>query len=159
MFDLRARWIAPAALAVALASAGLNLVLLGRLREPERVAGPALSRVLDRLAQADVRLKYQIRIAAGTPVHFDIPIDEQYRVKINTRLPIDTKVRLPIRSPLGNYTVNVPVKADVPIRTEIPLQLRDTFRLRTATQAELVVPLEVRIRDLPLDALRKSFEP
>lgn len=158
--DRRAGWIAPAALAVALVSLGANAWLLLRLRHPERLAAPAVERALERLSAEDVRIRYQVRIPAGTPVHFDIPVDQQYRIKLNTHLPIDTRVRVPFRSPLGGtYQIALPIRADVPIRTEVPVHLRDTFRLRTQTRTELVVPLEVRVRDLPLDALRRSLNP
>ena len=59
----------------------------------------------------------------------------------------------------GNRNVRVPVKANIPIRTNLPIHLRDTFRLRTRTEAEIVVPLEIPIRDLPLDALQASLKP
>lgn len=158
--DRRAGWIAPAALGVALVSLLLNGWLLWRLRSPERLAAPAVERVLDRLVEEDARIKYEVRIPAGTPLHFDIPFDQQYRVKVNTTLPIDTRVRVPFRSPLGGtYQVAVPIRTDIPIRTELPVHLRDTFRLRTSTKAEITVPLEIRVRDLPLDALRRSLDP
>lgn len=157
--ERRALWTAAAALSVAIVSLALNVFLLGRLRNPERLAGPALDRMLASLAREDAKMTYQIRIPAGTPVRFDVPVDERYRVKVNTTLPIDTNVNLPIRTRVGSWNVAVPVKANVPIRTEIPIAIRDTFRLRTATQAELVIPLEIRVRDLPLDALRRAVNP
>jgi hypothetical protein len=156
---LRAPWIAPAALVVALLSLALNGALLWRLRSPERIAAPAVARVLDRLGKSEGKIRYTVKIPAGTPLHFDIPIDQTYNVKLNTTLPINTSVRVPLRSPLGNHTVNLPVRANVPIRTDMPFRLRDTFRVRTQTQTEYVIPLEIRLRDLPLDELRGSLEP
>ena len=154
-----ARWMAPAALLVALCSLALNAVLLQRLREPERLAAPALDRVLERLEAADVTIRYDVRIPAGTPLHFDIPFDQQYDVRLNTTFPVNTTIQLPINTPFGNRTVDVPVRANIPIRTTLPVRLRDTFRLRTATQTEMVVPLEIPLRDLPLDELRRALEP
>ena len=157
--DLRAPWIAPAALALALASLALNAALLWRLREPERLAAPAVERVLTRLAEDDATLRYTVRIPAGTPLHFDVPVDERYTVKLRNTLPIDTNVRVPFRTPLGVRTVTVPIKTTIPIRTDIPVHVTDTFRLRTQTRTEYVVPLEVRVRDLPLDQIRRALEP
>jgi hypothetical protein len=155
----RAAGIALAALAVAALALGANLYLLWRLRGAEsRAVGTAL-RALDRLAAEDARVQYRIRLAAGTPLRLDIPVDERLRVNLNTQLPIDTQVRVPFRSPFGTHQVTIPIKTTVPIRTVVPLHIRHTFRLRTRTQDELVVPLEVRIRDLPLDELRKSLQP
>jgi hypothetical protein len=154
-----ARWLAPAALGVALLSLALNAVLLYAVRRPEAVVGPMLGRTITRLQASDATLKYTVRIPSGTPLHFDVPIDEQYRVQLNTTLPINTTITLPIQTPFGNRTVRVPVRTTIPIRQTLPVHLRDTFRLRTQTQAELVVPLEVPVRDLPLDELRKSLDP
>lgn len=154
-----ARRIAPLALGLALTSLALNAVLLWMLRNPERLAAPAIARAIERLKQDDAVIRYQVRIPAGTPLHMDIPIDERYQVRLNTTLPINTTIRLPINTPFGDRTVNVPVRANIPIRTDLPLHLRDTFRLRTETRAEIVVPLELPVRDLPLDALRRSLDP
>lgn len=153
------RWLAPAALAAALLSLALNGVLLFLLRRPERLVSPMLDRALTRLEAQDATLKYQVRIPAGTPVHFDVPVDERYEVRLNTSLPINTVVTLPLSTPFGTRTVQVPVRTTIPIRQTIPIHLRDTFRLRTRTEAEIVVPLEIPIRDLPLDALRQSLKP
>lgn len=153
------RWIAPAALVLALCSLVLNAVLLQRVREPERLAAPALDRVMERLEAADDTFRYQVRIPAGTPVQFDVPIDQRYQVRVNTTIPVNTVIQLPINTPFGNRTVDVPVRTNIPIRTNLPVHLRDTFRLRTETRAELVVPLEIPLRDLPLEELRRALDP
>lgn len=157
--SLRSPWIAPAALAVAVLSLAANAWLIAQLRAPERAAAPAIDRVLTRLAEQDARFKYEIRVPAGTPLHFDVPIDERYTVKLRTTLPINTDVKLPINTPFGRRTVTVPVRTNIPIRQDVPFHVVDTFRLRTQTRTEYVVPLEVRVRDLPLDEIRKSLDP
>ncbi|CAN5258278.1 hypothetical protein BH24GEM2_BH24GEM2_02060 [soil metagenome] len=152
-------WIARAALGTAVLSLALNAYLLAQVRHPERLAAPAVMRMFERLAAEDARVRYQVKVPAGTPLRFDIPLDERLNVKLNTQLPIDTRVQVPVRSPVGSYTLNIPIKTTIPIRTEVPLHIRHTLQLRTNTQMELVAPLEIRIRDLPLDALRRSLEP
>ena len=156
---LRAGWLAPAALAVALLSLCLNGVLLWMLRSPERLLAPGLERVAERLKEQDATIKYTVRIPAGTPVHFDIPIDQRYTVRLNTTLPINTELNLPVNTPFGTRNFEVPVRANIPIRTNMPVHLRDTFRLRTQTETEIVVPMEIPIRDLPLEALQASLQP
>ena len=155
----RSPWIAPAALAIACASLALNATLLWRLRSPERLAGPAAERVLRRLAASDAVIRYRVRVPAGTPLHFDVPVDETYQLHLRTRLPIDTRIQVPFNSPLGSHNVAIPIRASVPINADLPVRLRDTFRLRTATRAEYVIPLELPVRDLPLDALSRALEP
>lgn len=155
----RAAGIALAAMAVALVALGVNVYLLMQLRGAERRAVGTALRALDRMAAEDATITYRIRLAAGTPLRLDIPVDERLRVDLNTQLPIDTQVRVPFRSPFGTHQVTIPINTVVPIRTVVPLHVRHTFRLRTQTRDELVVPLEVRVRDLPLDELRESLKP
>lgn len=152
-----ARELALGAIALAGLSLALNLYLLWRLRGAEDVALRAAVRVADRLAERDATLRYRVRLPAGTPLRLDIPVDERLTVNLNTTLPIDTDVRVPLRGPFGTYNVTVPIHTVLPIHTVIPVHVQDVFRLRTQTRDELVVPLEVRVRDLPLDALRESL--
>ena len=154
-----APWIAATALGVAVLSLALNLFLVWRLQQAETGARGAARALVDRLAAEDARIRYQIRIPAHTPVRMDIPVDERVRVKLNTRLPIDTQVRVPLRSPLGTYNVDVPIRTVIPIQTDVPLHIQHTFRLRTRTEDDLVIPMEIRVRDLPLDAVRQSLDP
>jgi hypothetical protein len=155
----RARWIAPAALAVALLSLALNVYLLSALRQPERIAAPAVGRALERLGRSDATIRYTVRVPQGTPLHFDVPFDQTYTVRVNAVFPINTTVNVPLRGPLGTYNVALPIRTRIPVRTNLPVRLRDTFRLRTQTQTEYVIPLEIRVRDLPLDEIRKALEP
>jgi hypothetical protein len=155
----RSPWIAPAALLLAAVSLGANAVLLLKLRQPEKLMAPALDRVAQRLRGSGAAIRYTVRIPSGTPVSFDIPIDQRYVVKLRTSLPINTDVRVPFNTPFGSRTVTVPVHSNVPLRQDIPVHLVDTFHLRTQTNAEYVVPLEIKLKDLPLDALRQALDP
>lgn len=139
-------WLAPLALGVAALSLTLNLVLLWQLRHPERWIGPAIERVTGVGLGADGVLRYRVSIPAGTPLALDIPVNERFTVRADTVIPINTSVRVPFDTPLGNYSVNVPIRANVPVRTALPLQVRHTFRLRTRTTREIGVPVELRVR-------------
>ncbi len=153
--ELNASRISWIALAVAVLSLVANGILLSKLRHPERLVGP----VLDRLETSDATIKYTVKIPSRTPLHFDVPFDQTYRIRLDTSFPINTTVAVPMRGPLGTYTVRLPIRTSIPVKTDMPVRLRDTFRVRTQTQTEYVIPLEIRLRDLPLDALRKSLEP
>jgi hypothetical protein len=155
----RSPLIAPLALLLAAVSLGANGLLLWKLRQPERLMAPALDRVAAGLAHSDAAIRYTVRIPAATPVSFDIPIDQRYIIKLRSSLPIDTNVRLPFSTPFGERVISVPVRTNIPLRQDIPVHLVDTFHLRTQTNAEYVVPLEIKLKDLPLDALRQSLNP
>lgn len=154
-----ARWVAPLALGAAALSLLLNVLLLWMFASPERWFAPTLLRTLDRLDAEDARLRFSVTVPAGTPLNADVPLDERLQVSINARLPIDTRVNLPIHSPLGNYNVAVPIRTSIPIRTQLPVHIQHTVRLRTSTRQGLLLPIEVPVRDLPLDAIRNSLHP
>ncbi len=149
----RSRPVALVALLIAVVSLLANGFLLWKINHPEDWALPAAADLLRGLAGEGASFTYEVRLPAGTPLSLDLPIDERFTVSVDTVIPIRTEAELPIRSPLGNYTVSVPVRADIPVRTRLPLQIRHTFQLRTRTTDEIVFPLEIRIRDLPLDSL------
>lgn len=146
-------WLAPAALAIALLSLGANAYLLAQLRDPERWAAPALRRWAEGFDPGDAAIRYTVRIPAGTPLRLDIPVDERFSIAVDTVIPINTRVRVPIRTPFGAQSVVLPIRADVPLRTRLPLQVRHTFRLRTRTQQEIAVPLQIQLDELPLQEL------
>ncbi len=152
-------WLASGAVLLAVLSLGLNLYLLLRLGGAEGDARRTAAALLDRLAAEDARIHYEVRLPAGAPIRLDIPLDEQLSVRVDTRLPIDTRIQVPLRTPFGTQTVEIPIRAQIPIRTVLPLRIRHTFQLRTRTQDTIVVPLELRVRDLPLDALRDALRP
>lgn len=142
MSGRRAAALSWTAVAVAGVSLILNLYLLGQLREAQRAVEP-FRPMLEDLVGADGVVRSEVRIPAGTPINLDVPIDERVAIRVDTILPINTRVMVPLRSPLGNYNVQVPIRANVPLRATLPLRLQHTFRLRTSTSAEIVVPVEV----------------
>lgn len=136
------RVLAGAALAVALLSLGLSIFQFLRIREAELQMAP-LRPILEEITTDAGGLRTEVRIPAGTPVQLDIPLDETFRISVDTVISIDTRVTVPLRSPLGNYDIPIPIRADVPVRTVLPLRVREVFRVRTRTPDEIVVPIEM----------------
>lgn len=146
------RWLAPAALGVALLSLAGNAYLLWQLRNPERWVAPAAARLLDGWLGPEATFRHTVRIPAGTPLRLDIPIDETFRIRVDTVIPINTTVRVPLRGPLGVYNVDLPIRTNVPLRTTLPLRIRHTFDLSTRTSSEIAIPIEIRLGEV-LDGL------
>lgn len=134
--------VAAFALALALVSLAINAVLVIRLREAQATLEPLLPAVEGLIDSTGV-VRTSVRIPAGTPINLDVPVDERVSVRVDTVLPLNTTIQVPLRSPLGNYRIPVPIRANVPIRATIPIRLRHTFQLRTRTPENLDVPIEV----------------
>ena len=148
-------WLAPAALVLAVVSICINLLLLHRLRNPEAVVAPIVERLTRGLVDADGVIRHDVTLPAGTPLSLDIPVNERFSVAVDTIIPLNTTVQVPIRGPLGVARVPIPIRADIPVRTRLPLHIEHTFRIRTATSAPIVIPLQFRVDDL-LPGLRDS---
>lgn len=138
------RWVAPLALAVAALALAVSASVFLALRSPERL----VERVLTRMADEHGQIAHTVRIPAGTPLSLDIPINERFRIGVDTVLPLRTTVRVPIRGPLGTAYVNVPIRSEVPIRSAIPLEVHHTFRLRTRTTQPIEIPLRFSLKEL-----------
>lgn len=132
------------ALAVALAGVSLllNLYLFIQLRRAEQAIAPFRPMVEEMISE-DGTVRSEVRIPAGTPINLSVPIDERVSIRIDTILPIRTRVTVPIRSPIGDYDIPVPIRANVPLRATIPLRLQHTFEVRTNTSAEIIIPIEL----------------
>jgi hypothetical protein len=139
-------WLAPTALAIAVLSLIVNLVLVWQITHPEGWIGPAVERATGIGIGADGVLRYDVTIPAGTPLNLDIPVNERFAVRVDTVLPINTTINVPIRGPLGVFNARVPIRANVPLRTALPLNIQHTFRLRTRTTAPIIVPIQLKVR-------------
>lgn len=136
------RALAGFAILIAATSLLGTLYLLSQLRRAEATLAP-LRPFLAELVGPDGSMQSEIRVPAGTPINLDIPIDERVVIRVDTMIPIRTRITVPLRSPLGNYDIPVPIRANVPLRGSFPIHFRDTFRLRATTPADIVVPIEM----------------
>lgn len=152
---MKRSWLAPAALALAVVSICINLFLLHRLRNPESVVAPIVARLTEGLVDPDGVIRREVTLPAGTPISLDIPVDERFSVAVDTVIPLNTTIEVPIRGPLGVARVPIPIRADIPLQTRLPLHIQHNFRIRTATSAPIVIPLQFRVEDL-LPGVRDS---
>lgn len=141
-------WLAPTALAIAIASLLLNFFLLWQLADPERLVAPIVADLTRDLVDDQGVINYDVNIPAGTPLALDLPIDERFSVAVDTVIPLNTTIRVPIRGPLGVARVPVPIRANIPLRTRLPLHIQHTFRLRTETTQSISIPIRLRVEDL-----------
>lgn len=140
--------VALAALGVALLSLLLNLYLINRVRHPEQFVAPIVADLTRDLIDEEGIINYEVSIPAGTPIAIDLPIDERFSVAVDTVIPLNTTVRVPIHGPLGVANVRVPIRTDIPLRATLPLHIQHRFQLRTATSETITVPIQIRVGEL-----------
>lgn len=136
------------ALGVALLSLGLNFYLIHQLRNPEQLVAPIVADLTRDLIDEDGVINYEVSIPAGTPIAIDLPIDERFNVSVDTVIPLNTTVRVPIHGPLGVANVRVPIRTDIPLHATLPLHIRHQFQLRTATSETITVPIRIQVAEL-----------
>jgi hypothetical protein len=136
------------ALALATLSILLNVFLLFQLSHPERLVAPIVEDLTREMVDENGVISYDVNIPSGTPLALDIPIDERFSVAVDTVIPLNTTVRVPIRGPLGVARVALPIRANIPLQTRLPLHIRHTFRLRTQTTQQITIPIRLRVEDL-----------
>lgn len=143
MTTRRGSWIAPLALVAAIASLALNLYLIDKVRDAERALAP-FRPLLEQIVSEGGTVSSEVRIPAGTPLNLDIPIDERVVIRIDTIIPLDTRIVVPIRSPVGDYNVPVPIRGSIPVRTNLPVRFTHDFQLRIQTPEDIVIPVELQ---------------
>src|SRR5690606_16591641 len=107
-------WLAPAALVLAAVSLCSNLLLVHRRRNPEAVVAPIVARLTQGLVDPDGVIRHEVTLPAGTPLSLDIPVNERFSVAVDTVIPLNTTIEVPIRGPLGVARVPIPIRADIP---------------------------------------------
>lgn len=136
------------AIVLAVLSLLLNGYLLYKLAHPEQVLAPMVADLTREMVNDQGEIAYEVQIPAGTPLALDLPVDERFAVSVDTVIPLNTTVQVPIRGPLGVADVPVPIRTNIPIRTRLPLHIQHTFQLRTRTREPIAIPIRLRVDDL-----------
>lgn len=92
-----------------------------------------------------------VQIRQDIPVVTSIPFYKEIRVPVNTVIPVDTTVIVPIRvGLLGTYEVEVPIRAVIPVDLTIIVPISETLDIVANAPLRTSLPVEVRIADTPL---------
>jgi hypothetical protein len=92
----------------------------------------------------DVPLNQPIPIAAS------VPIRKTLQVPIDTSIDIDTTFDVPLRTPLGNYTIPVPFRGQIPVKLTAPVTIDETVQISTTIQLDTRLAIDLPISDTPL---------
>ncbi len=103
-----------------------------------------------------------VQIDQELPFSTTLPLDQSFKVPINTVYPLSTVVQTSIQIPLfGPQEIAVPIKAqipiqltlDVPVKMQVPISF--TYHLDTEVPVEVAIPTELLT---PVDAMLKQAE-
>ncbi len=177
------RYLTPLALAIALVSLGLNVVLLVRLNQARVGALSVLDRTSRRLdALAEVSLRQTVRVNQAVVVAGELPFQQDFNLPVNTTFPVNMQVPISTTVPINTtarvnvttllgpvevpVTINttVPVNLEVPLNTTVPVDLQVPVSIsRTVPYSltipiDLQVPVEVRLRDIGIQSAIQEIQ-
>jgi hypothetical protein len=133
---------------VVLVSVGLNVYIIGVLREARRQVGVAAGNASVGVAQlASGSIDYTVEIHESLPVSMSIGYEDQIEVPISVTLPISTEVEVPLRTPLGTFPIRVPVITSFPVRLNPVIPISVELPISTTVPVDVTFPIHVAIRD------------
>ncbi len=177
------RFIAPAALVIAILSLALNVFLLTRLNNARGSTLAVLDYTSQRLdSLADASIKQTVRVNQSFSVAGDMPFKQDFivpfsmtipvktTVPINTVIPINTTVNVSVNTPLGPLNVPVPINTTVPVNLQVPVSMTMPVDLKVpvtfsqtvpysmTVPVDVQVPVEIQMRDVGIESVIKEVQ-
>lgn len=125
----------------------LEFVIIFRTRAIVRDQITLLAQEIESAQQETLTLT--LNVEQSVPVEASIPVQRNLTVPVSTTVTIDQVINLPIDTPLGPYSIPVPIRADVPISTTVPIVLDETVDISTTVDLVLDVPIAINTGDTP----------
>jgi hypothetical protein len=98
----------------------------------------------------DATISYTIEVDQEIPVAASVPFYEVVSVPINTVLPVETTVMVPINLGVISYSLEVPISTIIPVDLEVTVPISQTVNVVTTVPLDLDVPIEIPLADTPL---------
>jgi hypothetical protein len=103
-------------------------------------------------------IDYVVRVEQSLPVSLTVPFSTTLLVPINTTLPLDTEFKLTLRTPLGDYPVNVPVQSSVPINMQTSVPVNLSVPISASVPIALSLPVRINLSQTALGASLEQME-
>ena len=133
-----------------------TLFELSRARSTARQELNAVSQQLAILRNETFSLN--VPINESIPIDTIVPVRQSLNVPISTTLFIDTFVTIPIDTPFGATTFDVPIRGNFPIRTNVPFDIETDVEVSTTVDLRLNVPINLPISETPFARLLEDLE-
>lgn len=139
---------------------GIVFIALLRTRRTTLAAVQDAQSAIDRISEDSI--SYTVQLDENLPVVTSFPFSEEIDVPINTVLPIDTTVFVPVDlGLLGTVDIEIPIRTVVPVDIDVTVPVNQTVDVVTSVPLKVNVPIEVEVSDTSLsrdlDALNRAL--
>ncbi len=145
--------------AVALVSLGLNLYLVNTLLQARRQAGQAASAAAAAVGSlVDSAIDYPVELHQALPISLTVDYRQTLVIPISVTLPISTEVTVPLRTPIGDFPITVPVVTTIPVRLSPAVPLSLSLPVSTSVPIDVTFPIHLELKATALGASLASAQ-
>ncbi len=145
--------------AVALVSLGLNLYLVNVLLQARRQVGQAAGVAAAAIGSlADSAIDYPVEFHQAVPISLTVEYRQTLVIPISVTLPISTEVTVPLRTPLGDFPITVPVVTTIPVRLSPAVPLSVSLPVSTTVPIDVAIPIHLELKTTALGASLTSAQ-
>ena len=155
---MKAGWLTWVLLVLVLVSLAIHAVEIAAVLQARTVAKAQISALADQLQKAEGQdLTFDVKQTRGVPVQAVIPVQKTLTVPINTTVQIDQILNVPINTPLGNTSINVPIKTSIPVNVSVPVTISETVAISTTFFMDTSVPVTIPLANTPFAAMIRDL--
>jgi hypothetical protein len=143
-----------------LASVALSGFLLYSLNTVRQAATSSLDAALDALEDLERQgFQYEYQFSDRLPIEVEIPVQQEMMIPIQEDFAIQTNVRVPIDAGvLGTFVLDVPIDTSIPLDLEVPVQISQTVAISTSIPLSLTVPIDIKADDPAIQQLFDNLQ-
>ena len=145
-------------LVLVLVSLAIHAVEIAAALQARTAAKEQISALADQLQKVEGQdLTFDVKQTRGVPVQAVVPVQKTLNIPINTTVQIDQILNVPINTPLGNTSINVPIKTSIPVNVTVPVTISETVAISTTFFMDTNVPVSIPIANTPFAAMIRDL--
>jgi hypothetical protein len=138
---------------IALLSLGMNIYIINILIQARQQVGQAAGTAAVAINELQgSSIDYPVEVHDSVPISMTLDYSDTVSVPISVTLPISTVVSVPLKTPIGEFPINVPVVTSIPVRLNPQVPLSVSIPVSVSVPIDVSVPIHVAIADTPLVA-------
>ena len=145
-------------LGLVLVSLALHAVTIFAVLEARTIAKEQIVSLAGQLQKVEGQdLTFDIKQTRGVPVQAIIPVQKTLTVPISTTVLIDQILNVPINTPLGNTSINVPIKTSIPVNLTVPVTISESVPISTTFFIDANVPVTIPLANTPFAVMIRDL--